>query len=61
MLTAADEFAYSGVFFHNTHGLQFRRRIDGAGDEIGQCRVYLHLAPAFLLQELVYLKLVYGL
>ena len=60
-LVAADELAYSRVLVHDAHGLQFRGRVDGAGDEMCQRGVYLYLAPALVLEEFIYLELAYCL
>ena len=51
-LVAADELEYSRVLAHDAHGLQFRGRVDGAGDEMCQRGVYLYVAPASLLRSL---------
>ena len=56
-LVAADELAYSRVLAHYAHGLQFRGRVYGAGDEMYQRSVYLYLAPALSPEESVYLNL----
>ena len=60
-LVAADELAYRRVLVHDAHGLQFRGRVYGAGDEMCQRGVYLYLAPALVPEEFVYLKLAYCL
>lgn len=56
-LVAADELAYSQVLAHDAHGLQFRGRVYGAGDEMCQRSVYLYVAPALSPDESVYLNL----
>ena len=53
-LVAADELAYSQVLAHDAHGLQFRGRVYGAGDEMYQHSVYLYVAPALSPEESVY-------
>ena len=56
-LVAADELAYRRVLAQDAHGLQFRGRVYGAGDEMYQRRLYLYVAPALSLEESVYLNL----
>ena len=56
-LVAADELAYSRVLAHEAHGLHFRGRVYGAGDEMYQRSVYLYVAPALSPEESVYLNL----
>ncbi len=56
-LVAADELAYSRVLVHDAHGLQFRGRVDGSGDEMCQRSVYLYVAPALSPEVAVYLNL----
>lgn len=56
-LVSADELAYSRVLAHYAHGLQFRGRVYGAGDEMCQRSVYLYVAPALSPEESVYLNL----
>ena len=51
-LVAADELAYSRVLAHEAHGLHFRGRVYGAGDEMCLRSVYLYVAPASLLRSL---------
>ncbi len=60
-LVAADELAYRRVLAHDAHGLQFRGRVYGAGDEMCQRSVYLYVAPALSPEESVYLNLPYSL
>lgn len=54
---AADELAYRRVLAHDAHGLQFRGRVYGSGDEMCLRSVYLYLAPALSPEESVYLNL----
>ena len=56
-LVAADELAYRRVLAHDAHGLQFRGRVYGAGDEMCQRSVFLYVAPALSPEESVYLNL----
>ena len=56
-LVAADELAYRRVLAHDTHGLKFRGRVYGVGDEMYQRSVYLYVAPALSPEESVYLNL----
>lgn len=60
-LVATDGLAYRQVLAHDVHGLQFRGRGYGAGDEMYQRSDYLYLAPALSPEEFVYLKLAYCL
>ena len=60
-LVAADELAYRRVLAHDAHGLQFRGRVYGAGDEMYQHSVYLYFAPPLSPEESVYLNLPYCL
>ena len=54
---AADELTYRRVLAHDVHGLQFRGRVYGAGDEMCLRSVFLCLAPALSPEESVYLNL----
>lgn len=56
-LVAADELAYSRAIAHDAHGLQFRVRGYGAGDDMCLRSVYLYVAPALSPEESVYLNL----
>ena len=60
-LVAADELAYSRALAHDSHGLQFRRKVYGAGDEMCLRSVFLYLAQAIPPEQSVYLKLPYCL
>ena len=60
-MVAADELTYRRAFTHDVHGLQFRGRVYGAGDEMCQRSVYLHVAPTLSPEESVYLNLPYCL
>lgn len=56
-LVATDGLAYRQVLAHDVHGLHFRGRVYGAGDEMYQRSDYLYLAPALSPEESVYLNL----
>ena len=60
-LVATDGLAYSRALAHDAHGLQFRGRVYGAGDEMCMRSVYLYLAPALSPEESDYLNLPYCL
>lgn len=56
-LVATDEHTYRRAFTHDMHGLQFRGRGYGVGDEMCQRRDFLYLAPAIPPEQSVYLNL----